>query len=67
MLDASLETPLDLREAAPCPGVVAVAFAVDVVIVVVFVVVVLVVVEESVPDGLLRWLRPTAELGIVDG
>lgn len=68
VLDASLETPLDLREVASSPVVVAVvAFVVEVVVVVVAVVVVPAVVDEYVPGAFLRWLSPAAELGIVDG
>lgn len=58
VLVASLETPLDLREVAPC--------AVVVVALVVVLVVVVVEAEGSVPDAFLRWLSPAAELGIVE-
>lgn len=63
VLVASLETPLDLREVAPCAVVVVALVVVPVVLVVV---VVVVVEEESVPDAFLRWLSPEAELGMVE-
>lgn len=64
VLVASLETPPDLREVAPCAVVVVALVVVPVVPVVVGVGVV--VEEESVPDAFLRWLSPEAELGIAE-